>query len=180
MSIRFISKPYKVGSWLVLHLPQSASSQLPSRGQVMVKGTINNFAFHTALEPDGRGGHWLHVDKSMQAAAQANAGEAANLEIESTKEWPEPDVPNDVAEGIKRANPDVQALWKKITPMARWEWIRWINSTKQPETRKRRIKVSVSKLTKGMRRPCCFNRNMCCVPDVSKNGVLIGPDGTVK
>lgn len=30
-----------------------------------------------------------------------------------------------------------------------------------------------AKLKAGTRRPCCFNRNLCTEPDVSKNGILI-------
>lgn len=66
-------------------------------------------------------------------------------------------------------------LWKRVTPIARWDWIRWIQSTKNPQTRKKRIDVEFSKLSKGMKRPCCFNRSMCCDPYVSKNGVLLEP-----
>ncbi len=53
-------------------------------------------------------------------------------------------------------NPKALALWQEITPLARNEWICWITSAKQPETRIRRINVSQSKLENGMRRPCCW------------------------
>jgi hypothetical protein len=139
----------------------------------MVKGTIDDFWFQTALEPDGNGSHWLKINKDMQKSAKIDAGDTVTMAIESTKEWPEPDIPADLQSALD-ADPQVQPLWKRITPMARWEWIRWINSTSQHETRKRRIEVSCSKLMAGERRPCCFNRNMCCVPEVSKNGVLLG------
>ncbi len=72
-------------------------------------------------------------------------------------------------------SPQVHKLWMDITPMARWDWIRWIRATKQPETRKRRIEVACSKLKAGTRRPCCFNRNLCTEPSVSNNGVLLEP-----
>lgn len=165
---------YKIGTWTILKLPKAASDQLPSRGQVMVKGTVNGFPLHTALEPDGNWGHWLAVDARLQKSVGAAAGDTVTLSIESTKDWPEPTIPADLKTALAAA-PDVQALWARITPMARWEWIRWIASTKQAETRKRRIEVSFSKLQAGSRRPCCFNRSMCCVPDVSKNGVLLEP-----
>lgn len=172
--IRFKAKLFKIGSWTILKLPMDASAKLPSRGQVMVKGTINDFQFQAALEPDGNGSHWFRVDKSMQKAAGADAGDTATLAIESTRQWPEPDVPTDWKAALD-ADPQVQTLWMHITPMARWEWLRWIASTNQAETRKRRIEVSCSKLMAGERRPCCFNRNVCCVPAVSKNGVLLEP-----
>lgn len=172
--ISFKAKLFKIGSRTILKLPVEASAKLPSRGQTMVKGTINGFQFQTALEPDGNGSHWFEVGKSMQKAAHAKAGDTVTLEIESTKEWPEPNVPADVMAGLN-TNSQAKALWERITPMARWEWIRWIGATAQHETRKRRIEVACSKLSSGMRRPCCFNRNMCCVPEVSKNGVLLPP-----
>ncbi|MET0779830.1 MAG: YdeI/OmpD-associated family protein [Candidatus Saccharimonadales bacterium] len=177
--IRFKAKPFTIGAWTILKVPMSASAELPSRGQVMVKGTINGFSFQTALEPDGNGSHWLNVDKDMQRVAKVDAGNAATLAIESTKDWPEPKIPADLKAALAD-HPQVQALWARITPMARWEWIRWIGSTSQSETRKRRIEVASSKLTAGMRRPCCFNRSMCCVPAVSKNGVLLEPASATK
>jgi len=53
-------------------------------------------------------------------------------------------------------DPKAHNVWKDITPLARNEWICWITSAKQPETRSRRIKVGLSKLRSGMRRPCCW------------------------
>lgn len=50
----------------------------------------------------------------------------------------------------------VLKIWEDITPLARNEWICWIISAKQIETRNRRINVGLSKLRNGMRRPCCW------------------------
>lgn len=172
------AKLYAIGDWVIFHLPDESSAELPSRGQVMVHGTINEHKFQAPLEPDGDSGHWLHIDPSLREATGLKPGDTATLEIEVTpnKEWPKPEIPKDLQDAIDNASPQVQQLWSKITPMAYWEWLRWINSTTNPETRKNRIEVSISKLSKGMRRPCCFNRNMCCVPQVSKSGVLLSAD----
>ena len=98
----------------------------------------------------------------------------ADVEIETIKDWPEPDVPKDILDAVT-TDEHIKSLWDDVTPMARWEWIRWIQGTNNPETRKKRIVVSVSKLLKGMRRPCCFNRASCTDPNVSKGGVLLSP-----
>jgi hypothetical protein len=45
---------FKIGSWTILRLPESASAKLPSRGRVMIEGTIKGFGFQTPLEPDGK------------------------------------------------------------------------------------------------------------------------------
>ena len=173
-TIHFEAKLFKIGLWTLLRLPESASAKLPSRGMTMVEGTINGFRFQAALEPDGKGSHWFRVDKTMLEAAGADAGDTVTLAIEPTKEWPEPEVPADLKSALTDS-PQVYKLWMDITPLARWDWIRWIRATKQPETRKRRIEVACSKLKAGTRRPCCFNRNLCTEPSVSNNGVLLSP-----
>jgi hypothetical protein len=174
-TIHFTSKLSKIGSWTILILPKEASHKLPSRGMTMVDGTIKGFHFKSALEPDGKGSHWLKFDKSLLEAAKADVGEDVTLSIEPTKDWPEPKVPDDLKTALESSSSQIQSLWEKITPMARWDWIRWINSTKNTETRKRRIEVACSKLKAGTRRPCCFNRTMCTEPEVSNNGVLLEP-----
>ncbi len=65
-------------------------------------------------------------------------------------------LPADFREALstKRAVAD---LWADITPLARNEWICWVEDAKKIETRKRRIKVAISKLSSGMRRPCCWS-----------------------
>lgn len=172
--INFKAKPYKIGSNTVVQVPKEASLKLPSRGQVMVRAAINGFEFMSALEPDGRGSHWLNLTKSLQKSTKTSPDKTIEVRIEASKEWPEPVIPNDIKKRIANSS-DTKALWERITPMARWEWIRWIQSTNYADTRANRIDVSRSKLLRGERRPCCFNRNMCCVPEVSKNGVLIQP-----
>ena len=176
-TIRFEAKLFKIGSWTLLTLPKNASAKLPSRGMTMVAGTINDFRFQAALEPDGKGSHWFRVDKTMSKAIRADAGDTVMLAIEPVKQWSEPNVPADLKKALAVV-PQAQTLWMEITPMARWDWIRWIHSTKQSETRKRRIETALSKLKSGDRRPCCFNRTVCTEPYVSNNGVLLEPTQT--
>lgn len=173
-TIRFKAKLSKIGSWTVLRLPPSASAKLPTRGMTLVEGTINRLTFKAVLDPDGTGSHWLRVDKALLAAAKADVGDVVVLAIEPSLNWPEPLVPADLKRALASA-PQARALWIDITPMARWDWIRWIGSTKQAQTRKRRIATACDKLKNGERRPCCFNRNLCPVPSVSHNGVLLSP-----
>jgi hypothetical protein len=172
--IRSQAELYEIGSWTLLRLPETASAKLPSRGMVMIDGTINGFGFQAALEPDGKGSHWLRIDKAMRQGAAAGAGDTVTLEIEPVSEWPEPKVPADLQDALS-ADPKARAVWTATTPIARWDWIRWIRATSQAETRARRIDVACSKLRSGQRRPCCFNRSACTEPSVSRNGVLIEP-----
>jgi predicted RNA-binding protein with TRAM domain len=174
-AIRFEAEARKTGPWTILRLPDAASAEPPSRGQVAVTGVMNRHAFRTVLEPDGRRGHWLKVDTKLQRAAAVKEGETVAIEVEPTTDWPEPDIPEDFQAALADA-PDISELWTQITPMARWEWVRWINATKSPVTRGRRVEVGISKLRSGRRRPCCFDLAACTDPDLSKSGKLV--DGT--
>ena len=57
---------------------------------------------------------------------------------------------------VLAAAPKAKAQWNDLTPLARQDFIMWIDSAKQPATRKRRIESVPSKLASGKRRPCCF------------------------
>jgi hypothetical protein len=174
-TIHFDATLSTIDTSMVLRLPESASVTLPSRGQVAVTGTINGIEFQTVLEPDGKLGHWMKVDDALQHAAGISEGDTATLDIVVTKKWPEPSVPADLAAALTAAPAQIQDLWSEITPMARWEWVRWVNSTKNPGTRSRRVDVSISKMSGGKRRPCCFDLSSCTDPDLSKNGRLLEP-----
>lgn len=174
-AVRFEAALYALENWSILRLPDAASKKLPSRGQVAVQGTINGHEFRGVLEPDGNRGHWMKVDEDLQQAAGVGPGDTAALEIDPTKDWPEPVVPDDLAQALSDAPQDIQRLWSDITPMARWEWVRWVNATRNPDTRRRRVEVTISKMRSGKRRPCCFDLAACTDPDLSRNGKLLEP-----
>jgi hypothetical protein len=162
--IRFKAKLFrpataKDGSWTFLTLPKSASAKLPSRGMIAIEGTINGFPFQAVLEPDGQKGHWLKVNRKLSEAAGAEAGDIVTLEIAPAAKDTEPEVPTDVKKALAAAAPKARALWSDITPNARRDWIHWITSAKQEETRTRRIKNACSMLAAGKRRVCCFDRS---------------------
>jgi hypothetical protein len=155
-TIRFDATPHMIDKSIILRLPEKASVKLPSRGQVAVQGTINGHQFQTVLEPDGNFGHWMRIDRKLQKSAALNAGNSATLDLESVKDWPEPSVPQDLKTALSAAPQKIQAQWKEITPMAGWEWVRWVNATPNPDTRKTGVEVSISKMKSGKRRALLF------------------------
>lgn len=170
--IGFAAQLESIGDRTLVRLPAGVSAELPSRGQVAVDATMNGHTFATVLEPDGRRGHWLAVDEALREALALGAGDTVTLAVAPTKEWPEPEVPADLGHALSEAV-DLTGVWSDITPMARWEWVRWVNATANPQTRERRVEVSISKLRAGKRRPCCFDLASCTDPEVSKSGKLI-------
>lgn len=64
-------------------------------------------------------------------------------------------VPADLHQALT-SSVETLAAWEDITPLARNEWICWVEEAKQPETRKRRVQRTQTELAEGKRRPCCW------------------------
>jgi len=64
-------------------------------------------------------------------------------------------VPNDI-KVIFKSNDVLKTIWDSLTPLARNEWLCWIESAKKTDTRNRRISILCDKLLSGERRPCCW------------------------
>ena len=67
----------------------------------------------------------------------------------------EPKVPTDLRK-VLAAAPLAETVWKSLPPIARRDFIFWIESARLPETRKRQVTSVPSRLASGKRRPCCF------------------------
>lgn len=65
------------------------------------------------------------------------------------------DLPTDLKKALL-VNTKALDTWEEITPLARNEWICWIDSAKKAETRSKRVEWGVSNLKDGKRRPCCW------------------------
>lgn len=72
-----------------------------------------------------------------------------------TGKEPETKVPADLRNAFAAA-PKAKAKWSDLTPIARRDFVSWIESAKQEETRKRRVERACSMLVAGKRRPCCY------------------------
>jgi hypothetical protein len=166
----FSSTVELVGSRHLIRLPHEVSQGLPSRGQVAATVTVNGQRADTVVEPDGRRGHWLNLD-ALGLATAWEPGSEVSVSVEPTKAWPEPTIPGDLRTALDDA-PDLDDTWASLTPMARWEWVRWVQATRNEATRARRVEVSVDKMRNGKRRPCCFDLSSCTDPAVAKSGKL--------
>ena len=173
--IRFEAGLSTIDDTVLVRLPADASAALPSRGQVAVHATVGGHPFDTVVEPDGRRGHWVRLGDDLRQAGGLEPDDTAEVTLEVADEWPEPELPDDLADALSAAPDGIRAIWDDITPMARWEWVRWVRATRNPETRRRRVEVSIDKLDHGKRRPCCFDLASCTDPELSRSGRLREP-----
>jgi hypothetical protein len=65
------------------------------------------------------------------------------------------EMPSDLREAL-RSNAIALDAWNDITPLARNEFICWVEDAKQDTTRARRIRRTQEELEAGQRRPCCW------------------------
>lgn len=147
-------KTAKTDFQTLLDVPEWVSKKFPSRAMTRVEGAINGHPFRAALEPGTSGGHRLRVNKAMLKGAGAHAGDTVKLAILGSE--PEPTVPADLRV-VLAASREAKTLWDDLTSMGRRDWVRWIESARQPETRTRRVARTVEQLSSGKRRPCCVN-----------------------
>lgn len=64
-------------------------------------------------------------------------------------------IPADLRKALLADNAALEA-WNSLTPLARNEWICWVESAKLIETRDRRVERTHTELAEGKRRPCCW------------------------
>lgn len=147
-------KTAKTEPQTLLSVPECVSAEFPSRGTTKVEGTINGHPFRAALEPGVSGGHQLRVNEAMLKGAGARSGGSAKLAILGPE--PEPMVPADLRVALADSH-EAKMLWDDLTTMGRRDWVRWIGSAKQPETRARRVTRTIEQLSSGKRRACCVN-----------------------
>ncbi|MES2876006.1 MAG: YdeI/OmpD-associated family protein [Patescibacteria group bacterium] len=64
-------------------------------------------------------------------------------------------LPRDLRTALAKSDTALKA-WNDITPLARNEWICWVEGAKLIETRQRRVERTHTELSEGKRRPCCW------------------------
>jgi uncharacterized protein YdeI (YjbR/CyaY-like superfamily) len=77
------------------------------------------------------------------------------MKIKSKSDLEIHDMPEDFKLALSK-NAKAKDTWESTTDNAKKNWICWIISPNKIETRKKRIEVGLSKLSSGMKRPCCF------------------------
>ncbi len=102
-SFSAVLEPLRNGlGWVVARIPFDVAKAWPVRKGVRVWGEIEGFPFRTALfgRSDG-GGHFLLVNRKMQAAAKATVGSKVRIKLEPDLEERAAEVPPELAQALK-------------------------------------------------------------------------------
>ncbi len=135
--------------WVVIRVPLDVAKVWGVRGQLRVKGEINGFALRTSLFPNGKGQHFMMVNKQMQAGAKVAPGGTARFRLQPDTEER---VVKDPAELLRvlRQSKRLERYYSALNYSTRREIARWIAEGKQAETRVRRAEQMAERLMETM------------------------------
>lgn len=144
-----LTRSWNTLHWVVIRIPFSVYKIWGVRGQLRVKGTVNNFAFRTSLLPSGDGHHFMIVNKQMQKGGHVSPGMEARFQIErDTEKRVVPAVPE--VERVLRQSKALQKFYQSLSPSQRNDIARFVASAKQPATRVRRAQQLAERLMATM------------------------------
>jgi uncharacterized protein YdeI (YjbR/CyaY-like superfamily) len=98
-----VLEPHQSGlGWVVARVPFDISKAWPERKGNRVRGEIAGFKFRSSLMAyAGGGGHFLLVNRKMQAAAKAQVGSKVRIKLEPDLEERPAVVPPELAQALK-------------------------------------------------------------------------------
>jgi uncharacterized protein YdeI (YjbR/CyaY-like superfamily) len=134
--------------WVIARVPFDVAKTWGTR-RPKVKGEINGFPFRTTLFPARAGGHFVLVNKRMQAGSATVPGSVAQFRLEPDTEKRTVTTPAE----LKRAMAGDRALegWYDALNYSTRKYIAdWIMDVKSVEARKRRAQKLAERLLSTM------------------------------
>ena len=136
--------------WVIVRIPLDVPKVWGTHGSLRVKGEINGFAFRTSLFPTGKGYHCMLVKKSMQAGANAAAGDTAQFRLQPDTEKRAVIVPAEL-QRILNEDRSFRRWFDDQLSFSMRKWIcDWIINVKNPQSRVRRAEQVAEQLLSTM------------------------------
>jgi len=143
---RFKAKlePIRGGGHYVV-VPPAIAAEAGLEYGARVRGTVNGAPYRSSLMKYSGVFH-MGVHKATMAAGGCGSGETVDVQIEIDDEpLPTDTVPRDLECAIN-ASKDARAGWAMLPPSHRREHVKHVIEAKKPETRARRIAITVAAL----------------------------------
>jgi len=97
----------------------------------------------------------LRIRSKDSVINEANGKMNKGMKIQKISDGVVHKLPADLRKALG-SSPAALAAWEDLTPLARNEWICWVESVKKQETRTQHVEKTVAELIEGKRRPCCW------------------------
>ncbi|SRR5579884_3544810 len=135
--------------WVIVRIPLDVAKIWGKRGQLRVKGEINGFSFSSTLFPNGKGGHFLLVNKKMQKGGKTAAGLAAKFHLQPDTAPREVAVPKELIRELGQSK-KLLNFYESLNRSAR-NWItKWTAEPKSEDARMRRAQQIAERLMETM------------------------------
>ena len=146
-----VLEPLPTGlGWVVARIPFDVAAAWPERNRLRVKGEIEGFAFRTSLFAySGGGGHFLLVNRTMQAGAKAKVGSKARIRLEPDLEERPATAPLELA-GALKGDRRLRRWFDRLSPSMRREIGKWVSEPKSAESRVKRAEKMAERLLLAM------------------------------
>ena len=135
--------------WVVIEIPFDSVRVWGVRGQVRVKGTINDYPFQTSLFPTGDGRHFMIVNKRMQKGGDVRAGMTARFRMEPDTEKPADKTAPELERSLHQSR-RLEKYYASLAPSMRNFMTRYVSEPKQAEARVRRAEQTAEHLMETM------------------------------
>jgi uncharacterized protein YdeI (YjbR/CyaY-like superfamily) len=135
--------------WMIARVPFDIAKAWPVRNGRRVKGTINGFAFRTALIPQKGQAHFLVVNRKMQVGAAAKAGDKVRIVLEPDLEERALEMPAEFARALKGAR-GLRKYFESISPSMQKGLTNFVADSKSAETRRKRAEQMAEALLLAM------------------------------
>jgi uncharacterized protein YdeI (YjbR/CyaY-like superfamily) len=150
-SFTAVLEPLQSGlGWVIARIPFDVPKTWPVRNRLRVRGVIEGFTFRTSLFAQSRGGgHFLLVNKKMQAGANARTGAKVRIRLEPDLEERPALIPPELAAALK-GDRQLRKWFDAMSPSMRREIGKWVDEPKGAETRRKRAEKMAERLLLAM------------------------------
>jgi uncharacterized protein YdeI (YjbR/CyaY-like superfamily) len=146
-SFKALLEPLRNGlGWVIARIPFDVAKAWPERRRLRVRGEIEGFAFRTSLfaASDGQG-HFLLINKKMQAGAKATVGSRVRIRLEPDLEERAVVTPPELAKALK-GDRRLPKWFAKLSDSMRHEIGKWVDEPKSVATRTKRAEQMAERL----------------------------------
>jgi antitoxin component of MazEF toxin-antitoxin module len=132
------------GGGHLVDVPTEVVEALGGKGRIPVTATFNGVPYRGSIVRMG-GGAVLGVQKAIMAEAGVRGGDSITVVVRNDEGPREVEVPVDLAEALAR-NGAARAAFEGLSFSHKREYVRSITEAKRPETRARRIELTIEQL----------------------------------
>ena len=132
------------GGGHLVDVPTEVVEALGGKGRIPITATFNGVPYRGSIVRMG-GGAVLGVQKAIMAEAGVRVGDSITVVVRNDEGPREVEVPVDLAEALAR-NGAARAAFEGLSFSHKREYVRSITEAKRPETRARRIELTIERL----------------------------------